>query len=119
MTADDYAQAIAQEARAAVEAGGNRRALGYLSDQARQRVRQAGLEYQRTDDVQGFEVRHPTDLVTEVEDELADAMAWAVALKLRMKAAGHDIKIGAFLVTLGELQQDMAGWWTDARDVAA
>lgn len=117
MTADDYAHAIAQEARAAVEAGASRRAIGYLSDQARQRVRSAGLEYQRTDAVQGFEVRHPTDLVCEIEDELADAMAWAVALKLRMKQAGHDVSIRAFLTTLAELQQDMAGWWTDARGV--
>lgn len=119
MTADDYAQAIAQEARAAVEAGGHRRALGYLSDQARWRVRQAGLEYQRTDDVQGFEVRHPTDLVREIEDEIADAMAWAVALRLRMKDAGIDIPVTRFLARLAEAQDEMVGWWTDARDVAA
>lgn len=115
MNADAYAQRIAMETRKAVSQGADRRSVGYLEAMARERVMTAGREYQASEDVQGFEDRPPTELVVEIEDELADALAWAVAFRLRMEAAGIDVPVSRFIATIAEAREDMAGWWTDAR----
>ena len=114
MTTEDFAKALIAEFDALP---GDSPAAAYLASEAADRIRGAGREYEVADNLQGFETLHPVELCGEIEAEIADAAAWAVALKLVMARHGMTIHIRSFLFSLEGLIGDLACWRLDAREI--
>lgn len=114
MTTEDFVNALIAEMDALP---GDSPAAAYLACEAAARIRGAGREYEVSDDLQGFETLHPVELCGELEAEIADAAAWAVALKLIMSRYGMTIHIRSFLFSLQELIGDLSCWRLDAREI--
>lgn len=106
MTSEEYAAIIGAEFDALGLTSPSARLLEAM---ARARVVSVGREYSDAVDAQGFERRAPRELIEEVEQEIADAAAWAVALSIRMSKMDCPIWITGFLRALVDLTGESTG----------
>ena len=80
---------------------------------AMRRAMSEGLAYQATRNRQGFEDRPPLELVRELEEELADVVAWWVALLLRLEAEDIPVpNLERVMAPITDLGLELAHWRT-------
>lgn len=117
MTTDDFVEAIRDQfrmARTLADSDEQEKALAMIEALASARVATAGREYELAPNRQGFEDASCVHLVRMIEEEIADAAAWMVALRLRI----HSMQglappsLRHELVDLARLREGLAFWYT-------